>query len=221
MKIHRDFLFAGAGLGLLGLLFLALSIPGKAHPKALSQIDDASVFIEMQGAEKVVTCSGTKIAKNLILTAKHCVDDIDDKTVFFVDGLLVKIQKIHLAFEDVAIIKTDDLPFSNFYPKLKQPKHGEKIFIIGNPLDLRGVLRRGYVSTVPNEANDKYLINLPVQMGDSGSAVWNEYGDIVGVISGVLSRNSGGITFQLTVVEPIDLKDVGLMEAFKNDLYLK
>lgn len=132
------------------------------------------------------SCTGTVIGPHTILSASHCfadaplvghciagiclpaavtksVSDGRDHTIIWVGGSFGEAVQARIGAA-----------------KLVQ---GEELHFWGNPLGRRDLLRRGYVSGF--ESPDWVLIDSLVGPGDSGSGLFNEAGEIVGVISSV------------------------------------
>lgn len=157
-------------------------------------------------------CTGALIDKDLILTSWHCVWYLRPITVGWVAQ--DKKSEMHarvIVFDeknDLAILKlernTDIHPFTiNGNPK--EVSEGEAIATIGHPMGVEPFKRHslkndhlhvfslGVVSKV-NE--DKILTDLSLSPGNSGGAVFNEKGEIIGVASSkVVARGVGQIGY--------------------------
>jgi S1-C subfamily serine protease len=110
---------------------------------------------------------------------KNCSYLTDDK-----DSVLEIIVQDEI--NDLAILKGGlNNSFLNIYKK--SPILGEKIYVAGFPYnsDLKGFnFTSGNVSSLMGLGRDvvNFQITAPVQPGNSGGAVINEYGSVVGVI---------------------------------------
>lgn len=122
-------------------------------------------------------CSGTSIGPRLILSATHC----------FTGGHLLTVndQPVNVgSFRDdgadhrILVLDTDFPPYARIG---KSPSQGDEVFMYGHPAGMRDLLRRGYVS---GQSDRGYLLDLMVGGGDSGAAVFNERGEIVGMVHG-------------------------------------
>lgn len=135
------------------------------------------------------TCSGTAIAPHAILTATHCfdaqlegltvarrIDDGDDHT------LLVVAQTFKARAE--------------FAP---MPKLGARIHITANPGELRGIYAAGVVA---GSYKGDTLLEMPIFYGDSGAAVFDGNGRIVGMVSGIRVLAGGGVIVQWGEAKP-------------------
>lgn len=126
------------------------------------------------------SCSGTIIGPHAVLSASHCYAEAP---LAMVDGVKARTLKSVSDGRDHTIIWVD-LTYK-VWASIGAPKmiQGEEVHWFGNPLGRRDLLRRGYVSGF--ESPDWVLIDAVVGPGDSGSGIFNNAGEIVGVISSV------------------------------------
>jgi S1-C subfamily serine protease len=68
----------------------------------------------------------------------------------------------------------------------KQIIEGENIFVIGHPQGLRFTLSTGIISRADNDA---IQITAPVSPGNSGGPVYDERGNLLGVVTSMIDRN--------------------------------
>jgi S1-C subfamily serine protease len=64
---------------------------------------------------------------------------------------------------------------------------GENIFVIGHPEGLRFTLSTGIISRA---IQDALQISAPVSPGNSGGPVYDEWGNLVGIVTSMVDRNS-------------------------------
>lgn len=129
--------------------------------------------------------TGSQLNKNHILLVSHGLESIETSEVEIenIDGFKIKgdIVKIDLEL-DLCLVKTrEDLP--NKENRIVKPEKYESIFTIGHPLQFEYVVSRGYLSS-PFEFDNRTLAQLEVYKGNSGGAVYNSNGDIIGLIHG-------------------------------------
>ena len=73
---------------------------------------------------------------------------------------------------------------------------------IGNPSSLRGQFREGYIT---GRYEGEFLIDARVFGGDSGSGIYNDRGQLVGVVSGMRRWSTReGFDMQLMVALPLE-----------------
>ncbi|HEY6186538.1 MAG TPA: tetratricopeptide repeat-containing serine protease family protein [Pyrinomonadaceae bacterium] len=88
------------------------------------------------------------------------------------------------------------------------PEEGEKIFVIGNPLRMEGSIADGIVSAVREVPNLARIIQItaPISHGNSGSPLFNMRGEVVGVVTMVVTNgqniNLALAASRLTSLEP-------------------
>lgn len=64
---------------------------------------------------------------------------------------------------------------------------GEKIYVIGHPEGLNFSVSNGIISRMPG--NDVLQISAPVSPGNSGGPVYDEYGNLLGVVTSKVARS--------------------------------
>jgi len=177
--------------------FLHYSSPKKVIAK------DAVVFITVNTItlKKNSQSSGTGVAvkndgdKTLILTAGHiCIDQIDPGLI--IGEILVidiygnayhsEIQSISKNFDLCLLSIKKQMPTTSI--SKQSPKSGDKIGYSGYPtgLYMPGLLHHfdGYMAGV--DPMGDHIYNTPVVGGSSGSPIYNEKGEIIGLVSAVM-----------------------------------
>ncbi len=126
-------------------------------------------------------CSGSFIdSSGDILTAGHCAAGASSIDVITYDGqryaaVIVATSSTH----DLALLHIDRVGTAAFAPA-KQIVRGEKIFILGSPLAMSNTLSTGVIAKLNG---DHTLLDCGALPGNSGSAVYDENGDMVGVLT--------------------------------------
>ena len=145
--------------------------------------------------------SGTLIdkEKGIILTVAHVVvalqnmkavvfDYQEDRTIetdYDVDAVMAEPQL------DVALVRLKAKLPNTIEAKLacEDPQRGDTIYAVGNPRGQEGTLTKGMVTnrkqhvTMPNLSVKMIPFDAPIDHGSSGGALYNEYGEIVGINS--------------------------------------
>lgn len=125
--------------------------------------------------------------KGLIVTNAHVVQNAEHVFISFYQGKNFQGTVIEIyPTVDLAIIQVDggDLPKLELEQNFKG-NQGDKVLIIGNPLEYSGIANKGVIkgnAAVKNIDVPVLLIEAPVNKGNSGSPVINEEGNVVGVI---------------------------------------
>ena len=140
-----------------------------------------------------------------ILTAAHCVDIVGSSCIISLYnkypmlGIVVKTDtEIDLAL--VSVTTTVDFcdPVSLAY---RDAKIFEEVVVIGFPIGLGPIYTSGEIS-----GHDKglYFLNADVYYGNSGGPVFNEEGDLTGIVIGVIG-DKGRPLFYMGVYVPISV----------------
>jgi S1-C subfamily serine protease len=158
--------------------------------------------------------SGVLISKDgEVMTAAHLVQTANQIFVEFPDGDFATARII--ASEpagDVALLKLNSPPPSGAtVAKLgdsDQVEVGDQIFIIGAPHGIDSTLTVGYISahrrpnTVYNGSSfaDFFQTDAAINQGNSGGPMFNMAGEIVGIVSHIISKSGGseGMGFVVT-----------------------
>ena len=143
------------------------------------------------------TGTGWALKKGYIVTNFHCVDGAD--------SIIVRVNKNYSAkviavdkINDLAIIKSDDETFKldeiPYSIESKQCDIGETVWTLGYPImDIMGEdikFTDGKISSKTGYQGElqTYQITVPIQPGNSGGALFNQYGRVVGITSSGLKR---------------------------------
>ncbi len=175
--------------------------------------------------------SGALISKEgRILTAAHVVDKATAIEVEFTDGTktsghVVWVEPlIDLAMIQAAKVPSDIKPLS--LAKADEYEVGEQVVIIGAPFGVSHSLSVGYLSgirdgkEIPGTSLAPRLLqtDASINVGNSGGPMFNLDGEIIGIVSHILSKSGGsnGLGFVVsvdTVREVID-SDPGTFSGF-------
>jgi serine protease Do len=151
-------------------------------------------------------------ADGRVLTAAHVVQSADAVAAVFQDGTLVPARVLTSAlYADVAIIQLENVP-KNIAPlKLGNSddmEPGDEVCVIGAPYGLSHTLTAGHISArhktgglLGNLQSVELLqTDAAVNMGNSGAPMLNMKGEIVGVVSHIVSQSGGsqGLGFAVT-----------------------
>lgn len=158
--------------------------------------------------------SGVIVSKNgYILTNNHVVEEADELKVSLNDGRELEAKLIGADPKtDVAVIKieADDLPFVTLADSDKL-RVGDLVFAIGNPLGVGQTVTMGIVSATGRQVGilDKggyenfIQTDAAINQGNSGGALIDAQGRLVGINSAILSARGGtgniGIGFAIPV----------------------
>lgn len=183
---------------LLGLLLLCATLPitgctVESAAAPVVEFNPKSATLRLEYDDGV--CSGTAVDRRLILTAAHCRAG---GPMTAVNGLPVKVlYQVRDRTDHVLVVV--DLTFEHYAPNIRWQEglsQGEEFVYWGNPLTLPDQFRKGYVTgycpmdlCFPRRSQyleatpDVALLSVMGQRGDSGAAMFNSAGEIIGVIS--------------------------------------
>ena len=156
--------------------------------------------------------SGVLVKDDVVLTASHVVANAEEIMVQFYDGETVAAKTFRHAREaDVALIRLDYPPKNPHVAVIgnsDETRIGDEIFVVGAPMGLPYSLSRGVISgrhSEPNLYNDGNFVeyfqtDASINTGNSGGPMFNYQGEVIGIVSSILSRSGGfeGIGFAAT-----------------------
>jgi len=185
---------------------------------------------EPQTREQRAGGSGVIIsADGYIVTNNHVVEESTKLKVKLNDGRTFDAKLVGTdPTADVALIKVeaDDLPTIPF-GKSDDLRLGEWVLAIGSPFDLQSTITAGIVSAkarqlgvIPNEMRVESFIqtDAAVNPGNSGGALVNTHGELVGINTLIVSQTGSYIGYSFAVPESIvrkvvtDLKEFGIVQ---------
>ncbi len=206
------------------LLFLACALaPAQQLREAFRRVKSAVVIVRTGGdptssingqADDAGVGSGVLISKDgKILTAAHVVQVGQPITIEFTDGQRLKAQIVESSVSaDLALLKVDRVPAAAAAATLGDSdvvETGDDIFIVGAPYGLSNTLTVGRISARrPDETRGGILstseflqTDAVVNPGNSGSPVFNKAGEVIGIVSSVVSETGDfqGVGFAATI----------------------
>jgi len=109
---------------------------------------------------------------------------------------------------DLAILKIDgkDLPVTNITPSVPV-EVGDKIYTISNPEGFINTLSEGLVSGIRKVDNKTfYQITASISEGSSGGAVFNEFGEVIGIATMTMKKGQN-LNFIISIEELSKIKE--------------
>ncbi|WP_236777503.1 S1C family serine protease [Arthrobacter crystallopoietes] len=165
-----------------------------------------TIFTERGGLGSGVIYS----ADGLILTNEHVVRGADEVEVGFADG---KREAGTVVAEDpvtdLALVQVErtGLPAAEFEPSL--PRVGELAVVIGSPLGFANTATAGIISGLHREipgsaSNSQSLVDLiqtdaPISPGNSGGAVVNSEGKVIGISEAYIPPQAGAVALGFAI----------------------
>lgn len=143
--------------------------------------------VSFANAEGTHMCGGTAIGRRTVLTASHCL--LPEVGLKSMDGKPVVITVVHEDGKDHALVYVDrDLP--NVAKRGRPLAIGDDVYVWGRPHGLALLFRKGYYAgdvIHPNTLVKYYSYDIEGIFGDSGSGIFNSQGQLVGMVSQILS----------------------------------
>ena len=150
-------------------------------------------------------------ADGVIVTNEHVVGDAAQVLIAFADGQRVRAEVLATdAVVDVAVVRVerDDLPVPEYRTEL--PEVGELAVVIGSPLGFLGSVTSGIISglgrEIPGSAatGTQSLVDLiqtdaPISPGNSGGALVDDQGRIVGLSEAYIPPAAGAVALGFAI----------------------
>jgi S1-C subfamily serine protease len=147
-----------------------------------------------------------------VLTAAHVVQSADKIVVEFSEGELIPARVMGCSFSaDVALLQLERKPPRYLPARLgdsDSAEVGDEIFVVGAPYGITRTLTAGHVSgrralnsTNENRSSVEFLqTDAAINSGNSGSPLFNLNGEVIGIVSNIMSRSGGseGMAFAST-----------------------
>ena len=196
----------------------ALSVAGPAHAQQLSELFrkvspsvvlvrtvERGVSPEPSAGLTTIPGLGSGVlisADGKIMTAAHVVQTADKVGVQFQDG---KIYPAHVVASslraDVALLQLDQFPIALAPARLGNSDSldvGDEVIVIGAPYGLGHSLTVGHISgriasggIVSGAPMELIQTDAAINMGNSGGPMFNMNGEVVGIVSRILTQSGG------------------------------
>src|SRR6266446_2426689 len=178
------------------------------------------VRTEQRGEDPALGSGVVISADGKVLTAAHVVQTADKITVQFADNQTSPARVIASSvLADVALLQLTEVPANAMFAKLgnsDEAEVGDEILVVGAPFGLSYTLTVGHISGrhLPGmkmgimgrmATMEFFQTDAAINMGNSGGPMFNLDGEVIGIVSSILSR-SGGFSGTLRVsVEGTDV----------------
>lgn len=166
---------------------------------------------------QVGTGSGVIISPDgYIITNNHVINDAREIEITTNDNKIYNAELIGTDEKtDIALLKIDadeDLPFIAFGDS-DQAKIGEWVLAVGNPFNLTSTVTAGIISAKSRDLSGNYSqsfiqTDAAVNPGNSGGALVNENGDLIGINTAISSQTGSYIGYSFAVPSNIARKVV-------------
>jgi S1-C subfamily serine protease len=153
-----------------------------------------------------------------ILTSLHVVANAADILLTFADGTQSGAQVIAVQPEnDIAVLRANQPPALLVPAMLGNPdamRVGDEAFVVGNPFGLYSSMSAGVISGFdrsfqPPNSDQKLQgliqIDAAVNPGNSGGPLLNRYGQVVGIVTGIVNPTEQDVFIGIGFAVPIDI----------------
>lgn len=179
-----------------------------AKPQLAEYLKQATVTVET-GAGGL--CSGVWIAKHLILTANHCVADMEDGESLAVStpsnhdaggtpAVVMALDEVH----DLAVVGVMEVPDHPITMPGALPQQGDRVETMGHPVGQYWSYSSGDVAAIRDDLDGGPFrviqTTAPTSPGNSGGGLFNERGELVGICSyKVVRRGAENLSYYIPV----------------------
>lgn len=153
-----------------------------------------------------------------ILTSLHVVEGAANIQIFFADGTKSSGEiSVSQPENDIAVVHPDVLPEVLVPAILGNPnamREGDEAFAVGNPFGLYSSVSSGVISgfgrTFQPEGRDRELkdliqIDAAVNPGNSGGPLLNRYGQVIGIVVGLINPTKDNFFVGIGFAVPITI----------------
>jgi S1-C subfamily serine protease len=186
VRLHRIFWL---GLWLLNAcvpagLHAALT-PEKLYQKVLPSVMTLEVI--SQSGEKFIGSAVLALADDVVLTAWHVVADARSVCAVFADGQRANVIG-YIDYDggrDLALLKLEKrLPHRRAAIGRELPAVAARAYVIGSPKGYDFSISDGLISQIRSlQGFLQYQLSCPISPGNSGSPVFNQRGEVIGIAS--------------------------------------
>ncbi len=203
---------------LIGFLVPCAPSPGQAQslPQLFQRVTPSVVVVRAKGRDLVAQSGGSVLVKynevgsgvlisadGKVLTAAHVVQIADEVTVEFLGGQTVPARVVASETRaDLALLQLDRVPPGAQPAQLGDSSRlpiGEQIIIVGAPYGIAYTLTVGYLSA--RHKPHTIFAEMPlaeflqtdaaINQGNSGGPMFNMQGEVVGIVSHIISKSGG------------------------------
>lgn len=178
-----------------------------------------------QGGPRKVQSLGSGFVispEGVIVTNNHVIEDADEITVNFPDGLSLVATVVGTDPQtDIAVLKVtheSPLPFVPFGDS-DIARVGDWVLAIGNPFGFSGSVSAGIISARNRDINagrydDFIQTDAAINRGNSGGPLFNMDGEVIGVNTAIISPSGGSIGIGFSVPSNLTKRVVAQLQDF-------
>src|ERR1022692_4055398 len=159
--------------------------PEKIYHKGLPSV--VTVGMKSQSGEKFIGSAVLALADDVVLTAWHVVADARSVCAVFADGQRVNVIGCvdYDGGRDLALLKLEKrLPHRRAVLGRELPAVAARAYVIGSPKGYDFSITDGLISQIRSVKGFlQYQLSCPISPGNSGSPVFNQRGEVIGIAS--------------------------------------
>jgi S1-C subfamily serine protease len=207
------------GVAALALALMIVGGPAVAQTPSLGQVfkrvNPSVVIVRTKEKETGTTGLGSGVlvsADGKVLSAAHVVHTADEISVEFLNGETVGARVVASEpYADVSLLQLEHVPPGALVARLGDSdlmEVGEQVFVIGAPYGIGHTLTVGHLSGrhKPNTVYSAmglaefFQTDAAINQGNSGGPMFDMRGEVIGVVSHVISKSGGfeGLGFVVT-----------------------
>lgn len=149
-------------------------------------------------------------ADGVIVTNAHVVDGNKEVTVSFADGTRIPGQVAGIdMITDLAVVKVQRAGLPAVTVRQELPREGETALAIGSPLGFENTVTKGIISGLGRQipaatTGGRPLVDLiqtdaAISPGNSGGALFDEYGRLVGINEAYIPPAAGAVSLSFAI----------------------
>ena len=159
--------------------------PEKLYQKVLPSV--MTLEVNSQSGEKFIGSAVLALADDVVLTAWHVVADARSVCAVFADGQRVNVIGCidYDGGRDLALLKLEKrLPHRRAALGRELPLVAARAYVIGSPKGYDFSISDGLISQIRSmQGFLQYQLSCPISPGNSGSPVFNQRGEVIGIAS--------------------------------------
>lgn len=205
----------------VGLANCVIGLAGIASPRTemIEAVTPTVVYCEaftgeinLYTGKPVSACgAGVVIGDGLILTVKHLAQILDlegsSVRVTLKDGTVGNVLKWACdPNSDLAVMKVDiKTPCVATIAGQNDSKPGDRVWVIGSPFGLKWTVTAGIISRVYDLDKDRgsFMIDAPMNPGNSGSPVFDQNGNVIGIAFAIMVGNDTGFVVGVDYINQV------------------
>lgn len=168
-----------------------------------------TVRVRIRGCGRLGTASAVAVGPRLLVTNRHVVAGADELELNYWDGTSARAELDALAVaDDLALVKVSLRLPAVAHLAVADPDAGAAVVVVGYPDGGEQAVERGEVVEYarlrkPEDASPVIRITADIVPGNSGGAVVDHRGELVGIVFGVETETGYGLAIPASAVRAL------------------